>query len=124
MNFARHPDGLQFKKYYVQGLLERGIKVLVYAGNHDWIWHVLHPLTLTKCTDSRHHVSNHVGNLQWTEALEWTGYEAYNQQPLCDWFVALKKRAAEVVGETRPANGECGILGSNKPEQWFHGDEP
>src|SRR5258706_13735174 len=48
MDFGKHLDHLQLTKYYVEGLLERGIRVLVYVGTYDWIWFVLFPLTLTK----------------------------------------------------------------------------
>jgi hypothetical protein len=45
MDFGKHLDGLHLTKYYVEGLLERGIQVLVYVGTYDWIWFVLFPLT-------------------------------------------------------------------------------
>ena len=49
MDFGKHLDHLQLTKYYVEGLLERGIRVLVYVGTYDWIWFVLFPHTpLTK----------------------------------------------------------------------------
>jgi len=119
MDFGKHLDHLQLTKYYVEGLLERGIQVLVYVGTYDWI-------------------CNHVGNLRWTEALKWTGHEAYNQQPLRDWFVTLKNGTVEVAGKTRSANGltfatvhAAGhMVPYDKPEQalamvnrWLRGDE-
>jgi hypothetical protein len=38
MDFGQHLDHLQLTKFYVEGLLERGIQVLVYVGTYDWIW--------------------------------------------------------------------------------------
>lgn len=51
-DFARNLDRLQLTKYFIEGLLERGIKVLIYVGTYDWIWFVLFPCTLLiKCSD-------------------------------------------------------------------------
>ena len=105
MDFGKHLDHLQLTKYYVEGLLERGIRVLVYVGTYDWIWFVLFPLTPLTKRSNQPPTSNHVGNLRWTEALKWTGHEAYNQQPLRDWFVTLENGTVEVAGKTRSANG-------------------
>jgi carboxypeptidase C (cathepsin A) len=46
--------------HYVAALLERGIRVLIYVGEYDWI-------------------CNWVGNRAWTEALEWSGGDAYRK---------------------------------------------
>jgi hypothetical protein len=48
-----HPTGL-----WVAGLLERGVRALIYVGEHDWI-------------------CNHVGNARWVAALDWSGHAAY-----------------------------------------------
>lgn len=54
-DFSRNLDHLHLTKYYVEGLLERGVKVLVYAGTYDWIWFALFPLTPPiKCSDHCH----------------------------------------------------------------------
>ena len=55
-------------QFYVAGLLERGIKVLIYAGTYDWI-------------------CNWVSNLQWVEKLEWSGKIAYNTDPWKIWGI-------------------------------------
>ena len=55
MDFGEHLDHLQLTKYYVEGLLERGIKVLVYVGTYDWIWFELFSLIpLIKRSNHRH----------------------------------------------------------------------
>jgi hypothetical protein len=48
-----HPTGL-----WVAGLLERGVRALIYVGEHDWI-------------------CNWVGNARWVAALDWSGHAAY-----------------------------------------------
>ncbi|KAJ7288107.1 Alpha/Beta hydrolase protein [Mycena rebaudengoi] len=48
---------------YVAALLERNVRVLVYAGSYDW-------------------VCNWVGNERWTLALEWSGQIAFHAEPL------------------------------------------
>lgn len=67
--------------YYVAGLLERGVDVLIYAGTYDWIAHW-------------------IGNLRWVEALEWRGKEACNAQSAREWFVH-----GEAAGITKAWNG-------------------
>jgi cathepsin A (carboxypeptidase C) len=37
-DFASHADGVRYTAPYIEGLLERGIKVLIYVGTYDWIW--------------------------------------------------------------------------------------
>jgi len=74
-------DMFQGAHLYVAGLLERGVRVLIYAGDYDWI-------------------GNWIGNLKWTEKLEWTGQKAYNAQELKPWFVNGTE-----AGLTRTAKG-------------------
>ncbi|KAJ7053949.1 serine carboxypeptidase [Mycena amicta] len=64
---------------YVANLLERGIRVLIYAGSYDFI-------------------CNWIGNELWTLALEWSGQEEFSQQPLREWTVDGKH-----AGKTRSA---------------------
>ena len=105
-DFARNLDRLQLTKYFIEGLLERGFKVLVYVGTYDWIWFAFFsPTPLIKYSDHPPSFSNHVGNLRWTEALKWTRQKTYTQQPLRDWFVTLRNGTVEVAGKTRSANG-------------------
>ncbi|KAI5116338.1 hypothetical protein M0805_009174 [Coniferiporia weirii] len=70
-------DYLHETKLYVAELLERGVKVIVYAGTLDFI-------------------CNWVGNQRWTLDMEWTGREGYAEAPLRDWFVD-----GEPAGKTR-----------------------
>lgn len=66
---------------YISALLERGVKALIYVGANDWI-------------------CNHVGNEQWTLALEWSGQQNFSSQPLRDWYVDGKR-----AGRTRGSGG-------------------
>jgi carboxypeptidase C (cathepsin A) len=38
MDFDNHVDSMRMTAPYVEGLLERGVKVLIYVGTYDWIW--------------------------------------------------------------------------------------
>jgi carboxypeptidase C (cathepsin A) len=66
---------------YVAALLERGVRVLVYAGTYDF-----------GC--------NWLGNEAWTMALEWSGQAEFLAQPLTEWAVEGKR-----AGKTRAAKG-------------------
>lgn len=79
-NFNAHMDKYAVPaQFYVAGLLERGVRVLIYAGTYDW-----------QC--------NWVANKLWVDRLEWTGKEAYTAQKWRDWEVDGKK-----AGETKGA---------------------
>jgi carboxypeptidase C (cathepsin A) len=69
-------------QYYVAGLLERGVRVLIYAGTYDW-----------QC--------NWVSNVMWTEELEWSGAEGYQAAQWRSWGVEEGKKA----GETKEFGG-------------------
>ena len=64
-------------QYYVSGLLERGVRVLIYAGTYDW-----------QC--------NWVANKLWVDKLEWTGQDGYTAAEWRDWVVDGHK-----AGETK-----------------------
>ncbi|KAJ7614602.1 peptidase S10 serine carboxypeptidase [Mycena polygramma] len=64
-------------QYYVAGLLDRGIRVLIYAGTYDW-----------QC--------NWVANRMWVDKLEWSGQEAYAALEWADWGVGKQQKAGEV----------------------------
>lgn len=66
-------------QFYVAGLLDRGIRVLLYAGTYDW-----------QC--------NWVQNKLWIEKLEWSGKEGYGRAKWRDWSVGSK-----TAGETKTA---------------------
>ncbi|KAG5640325.1 hypothetical protein DXG03_009214 [Asterophora parasitica] len=70
---------------HVAALLERGVRVLIYAGTYDFI-------------------CNWIGNERWTRALDWSGHEEFAAQDLRPWNVdvnGVQKRA----GITRSAGG-------------------
>jgi carboxypeptidase C (cathepsin A) len=79
--FDQTRDSLHDSQDYVGGLLERGVRVLIYVGTHDWI-------------------CNWVGNERMTLALEWSGAGAFRGEPLRPWVVE-----GEVAGLTRSARG-------------------
>lgn len=64
-------------QYYVASLLDRGIRVLIYAGTYDW-----------QC--------NWVANRLWVDKLEWSGQEAYAALEWADWAVGKQEKAGEV----------------------------
>ncbi|TFK43077.1 Alpha/Beta hydrolase protein [Crucibulum laeve] len=55
-------------QYYVAGLLDRGIRVLIYAGTYDW-----------QC--------NWLANKLWVDKLEWSGKALYDDEEWTDWTV-------------------------------------
>ncbi|KAF8075840.1 peptidase S10 serine carboxypeptidase [Lyophyllum atratum] len=76
--FATHMDKwIAPTQYYVSNLLDRGIRVLIYAGTYDW-----------QC--------NWVANKLWVEKLEWKGSEEYRAQEWRNWKVGGK-----TVGEVK-----------------------
>uniref|UniRef100_D8PLX6 Carboxypeptidase n=1 Tax=Schizophyllum commune (strain H4-8 / FGSC 9210) TaxID=578458 RepID=D8PLX6_SCHCM len=65
--FSSHLDKYAVPtQYYVAGLLERGIRVLIYAGTYDW-----------QC--------NWVANRLWVEKLEWSDAASYQAAPWRNW---------------------------------------
>jgi carboxypeptidase C (cathepsin A) len=52
--------------FYLENLLERGVKVLIFVGTLDWI-------------------CNWVGNHRMTQALDWYGAEDFEKQELRPW---------------------------------------
>ena len=80
LNFNSHLDKYSVpSQYYVSGLLERGVPILIYAGTYDW-----------RC--------NWVSNKLWVDKLEWNGKAAYNAEEWRDWIVDGKP-----AGETKSA---------------------
>ena len=55
-------------QFYIAGLLERGVRTLLYSGTHDW-----------QCSWPATRL--------WLDALEWTGAELYKSQSFRDWSV-------------------------------------
>jgi cathepsin A (carboxypeptidase C) len=52
--------------FYLEGLLDRGVDVLIYVGSFDWI-------------------CNWVGNYRMVEALDWYGANAFRSETLKPW---------------------------------------
>ncbi|KAK0191487.1 peptidase S10 serine carboxypeptidase [Armillaria mellea] len=72
-NFNVHMDKwVAPTQYYVAGLLDRGIRVLIYAGTYDW-----------QC--------NWVANKLWVDKLDWSGKKEYIEAQWEDWFVGDSK---------------------------------
>ena len=65
-------------QHYVAGLLERGVRVLIYSGTYDW-----------QC--------NWVASRLWLDELEWTGAPRYRAEAFRDWAVASGAAAAGQV---------------------------
>jgi len=74
-------DQLHQNQHYVAELLERGVRVLIYAGTHDFI-------------------CNWVGNERWTLDMPWSGQETFRNKPLVDWTLD-----GHVAGKTRSHGG-------------------
>lgn len=68
-DFTIGHDRLYRSDYYVSQLLERGVRVLIYAGIAD-----------SACS--------WMGNKRVYEALDWTGHDAFNAAPTRDWTVS------------------------------------
>jgi len=79
--FASAEDSYHATYDHVAALLERGVRALIYVGTYDWI-------------------CNWIGNEAWTLNMEWSGKEAFGQQPLEAWSID-----GEVAGKTRSAKG-------------------
>lgn len=77
-NFAANGDGARPFNQYVADILDKGIPVLIYAGDFDFI-------------------CNWVGNKYWTEALQWAGSEDYTKETLAPW--------GDHEGEAKSSNG-------------------
>lgn len=79
-NFVSHLDKwAHHTQDYVSALLERNIRVLIYAGTYDW-----------QC--------NWIANKLWVDKLDWTGRSAYVKESWRSWYVDGEK-----AGETKSA---------------------
>lgn len=79
-NFVSHLDKwAHHTQDYVSALLERNIRVLIYAGTYDW-----------QC--------NWIANKLWVDKLDWTGRSAYAKESWRSWYVDGEK-----AGETKSA---------------------
>lgn len=97
-DFYSHMDRARMTTPYIEALLERDVRVLIYVGTNDWIWFVCFiGISVVSNLASN---SNHVGNYRWTETLKWSGHKEFSAQSMREWKVEGK-----VAGETRNANG-------------------
>jgi len=79
--FVRTGDEYGRTPLYVASLLERGIRVLIYVGENDWI-------------------CNWVGNENWVMQLDWSGAKAFREGKKGEWSVDGKE-----VGQLRTSGG-------------------
>lgn len=75
--FEKAGDALHQTEFYVAELLERGVRVLIYAGTYDAS-------------------ADWVANERWTLEMEWSGQEGFRSQDLKEW-----KIEGEPVGKFR-----------------------
>jgi carboxypeptidase C (cathepsin A) len=64
--FISTDDELNPTQLWVAGLLERGVRALIYVGEYDWI-------------------CNWVGNARWVHALEWSGGDGFRAEEETTW---------------------------------------
>lgn len=75
--FSLTGDHLHENQLQVAELLHRGVRVLIYAGENDFI-------------------CNWIGNELWSKEMDWAGHADFASQPLVDWFID-----GNAVGKTR-----------------------
>ena len=83
--FGLSQDMFGLTYLYVGALLERGVKVLIYVGEYDWI-------------------CNWVSNQEWTMNLEWSGQDEFrssNGGQLKEWY----SKDGSTAGRTRNGGG-------------------
>lgn len=104
--FVAAGDMMRTSSFYVAGLLERCVKVLIYVGQSGGLYLPLY--LYGRRLDAYHWpwvgdydwICNWIGNLKWTERLEWTGHDAFVAQDLRSWSVN-----GTHAGVTRSAKG-------------------
>lgn len=69
-------DPMHLNELYVSELLERGVRVLIYAGTYDWI-------------------GNWAGNERWTLGMEWSGQGGFRAQELKEWTIDGERAAGK-----------------------------
>ncbi|KAI8904851.1 Alpha/Beta hydrolase protein [Gorgonomyces haynaldii] len=114
MNFLLAGDWMHPYVEYIAPLLEEGVKVLIYAGDADYI-------------------CNWIGNKAWVLALEWSGQDDFNNAKDVEW---VSEKTGKPAGEFRMAGNlaflrvfEAGhMVPYDQPEHsneffntWIHG---
>jgi carboxypeptidase C (cathepsin A) len=80
-DFLDSMDRYKPTRHYVSNLLDRGIRVLMYAGGTDFF-------------------ANHIGTEKWALDLDWSGQQEFKKRGSRDWHIHGKK-----AGKTRSYNG-------------------
>ncbi|SOV03475.1 related to PRC1 - carboxypeptidase y, serine-type protease [Ustilago sp. UG-2017a] len=81
VGFGRMLDSTHDNGYNVAGLLERGVRALIYVGTLDWI-------------------CNHNGNYEWVSTLDWSASEQWRKAKNYEWVVDGDK-----AGRTQSGGG-------------------
>ena len=94
-------DWMQNLEVHIPNVLAAGVRVLVYAGNQDFICAsrsgARAPRRALTCPSRAGNVE---GNRRWVDAMQWDGAEAFAAAPLTDWRVGGKS-----AGTARAAQG-------------------
>ncbi|KAK7461384.1 hypothetical protein VKT23_008562 [Stygiomarasmius scandens] len=83
--FSQTQDSSHPSTFHVAALLERGIRVLVYVGEYDWL-------------------CNWIGQERWVHRMEWSGREAFVNKEMEDWVVDANEERKK-SGRMKSANG-------------------
>lgn len=86
VNMMFRGDWMKDYEQQLPDLLADGIRVLIYAGDQDFI-------------------CNHLGNKAWTLQLDWPGKDAFNGARDRPWRAHTEKGASEHAGDVRSAKG-------------------
>jgi cathepsin A (carboxypeptidase C) len=78
LKFLMAGDWMRPYVTHVPDLLHAGIKILIYAGDADYI-------------------CNYMGNRAWSLALEWEGADGFNAAPELDWVSQSTGKKAGIV---------------------------
>ena len=86
-----------FKPYHLEvpKILDRGIPILIYAGDADYICKYL-------ALSSEMLTYSWMGNQAWTDALEWPGAKRFRDAHMRDFMV---KSNGQVAGQYKSAEG-------------------
>jgi len=89
--FAQSLDMFRVQtSFFLESLLERGVKVLIYVGALDWI-------------------CNWVGNRRMSEALDWRGAESFRKQELKPWSRIKGEEVEKPAGQFK-SSGDLTFL--------------
>lgn len=86
VNMMFRGDWMKNYQQQLPEMLSDGIRVLIYAGDQDFI-------------------CNHLGNKAWTLQMDWPGKEAFNGAEDRPWRARTERRPDEHAGDVRSAKG-------------------